>query len=232
MSRRDSAAQPMVPLPASAIGRTTTTGDPAALGRALRASLRQRGVRVRELAVGVAVLAVSTGLFVAMSSDEPRGVAVLTAKVEIARGAEIDSTMLASTVVAADGDLPYLPVSAADEIIGLMSTVDLEQGALLAPSLLEVRSPLGVNEALVGLTVGLESAPSELAPGDSVRLILVSDDVEDGRVVTEIDSSVVVWSVGVLDDLTELRPVSLRVPLDVAGQVASHELVRIVKVGI
>ncbi|MFM8528401.1 MAG: SAF domain-containing protein [Ilumatobacteraceae bacterium] len=232
MPKRVSIPQPSVPVTAVGAGRSSIKGDPAAVGRALRASLQHRGIRTRELAMGVAVLVGSVGLFVAMSGDEPRGVAVLTARTDLKRGTEIDQSMLGSTMVAADADMPYLPAGDASAVIGLISGVDIEQGALMAPSMLEERLPLGSNEALIGLTVGLEGAPSELASGDSVRLILVRDDIEEGRVVTEIESPIVVWSVGVLDDLTELRPVSLRVPLEVAATVAGHDVVRIVKVGV
>jgi len=232
MPKRVSIPQPSVPVTAVGAGRSSIKGDPAAVGRALRASLQHRGIRTRELAMGVAVLVGSVGLFVAMSGDEPRGVAVLTARTDLKRGTEIDQSMLGSTMVAADADMPYLPAGDASAVIGLISGVDIEQGALMAPSMLEERPPLGSNEALIGLTVGLEGAPRELASGDSVRLILVRDDIEKGRVVTEIESPIVVWSVGVLDDLTELRPVSLRVPLEVAATVAGHDVVRIVKVGV
>lgn len=232
MPKRVSVTQPTMSMPVGAVGRSSATSDPAAFGRAVRASLRHRGIRTRELAVGVAILVGSVGLFVAMSSDEPRGVAVLAVRTNLERGTEIDSTMLGATMVSADDDIPYLPAGEAGAVIGLISAVDIEQGALLAPSMLEERSPLGSDEALIGLTIGLDGAPRELAPGDAVRLILVRDDIEEGRVVTSIDSPVVVWSVGVIDDLSELRPVSLRVPLDVAATVAGHDVVRIVKVGV
>jgi len=215
----------------SGIPRASAKSDPVAFGRALQSSLRHRGVRLRELAVGTAVLAASVGLFVAMSSDEPGGAVVLVAAVDVARGERIDSKMLGTAVVSSDEDLPYLPVAEADVVAGLLAGVDLPAGTPLLASMLQERSPLGPAEALVGVTVDASKAPIELAAGDRVRLVIVRDDIEDGRVISELDTFAVVWSVGVVDDLDGERSVSLRIPLSAASLIAGHDDVNIVKVG-
>lgn len=76
--------------------------------------------------------------------------------------------------VAADGEVPTIPVDRIDDLVGRVAATDLTKGSLLAEGQLlpEDQRPLGDGEAVVGTLLAPADSPDALPRGANVEVIV------------------------------------------------------------
>ncbi|MBU3689535.1 MAG: hypothetical protein B7C54_06205 [Acidimicrobiales bacterium mtb01] len=212
---------------------TAVSSNPrvASLGRAVAEPIRRRGVRVPEVAIGLAVIASSIAAFVALGGDSDSGRRVLVSSRDLPAGVVVSESDMSLVAVSSSEALAVLPETLAAEVIGMRTTIDVRAGTPLSASLLSDVTPLDASEGLVGIVVGLNQAPVDLVPGDVVSVVVIDQSVEGISTTTALPFDVSVWGVSAPDDLMKERSVTLRVPLSSIESFIGHDEMHLVKVG-
>lgn len=203
----------------------------ASLGRAVAEPIRRRGVRVPEVAIGLAVIVGSIAAFVALGGDSDSGRKVLVSSRDLPAGAVVSERDLIAVAVSSSESLAVLPESLAADVIGMRTTNEVQSGTPLSSSLLTDVTPLDASDGLVGIVVGLNQAPVDLFPGDVVSVVVIDRSVEGISTTTALPFDVSVWGVSTPDDLMKERSVTLRVPLSSIESFVGHDEMHLVKVG-
>lgn len=171
--------------------------------------------RLPEAVIGALLVLGAILAFVVWQATTSNQQAVLALASDVARGQIIEQADLRTAHLEAEEGLGLLPAEVSGQLVGRRAVADLGAGTLLTEGLLADQPPLEAGQALVGVAVEAAAIPSpDLAPGDAVQVIHTID--TGGRVLTE----------AVVADTEEagpqgLRVVSLKVPLEAAGEVAA-----------
>lgn len=203
----------------------------ASLGRKVAEPIRRRGVRVPEVAVGLAVIAGSIATFVALGGDSNAGRKVVVSSRDLPAGAIVSESDVSLVAVSSSEALAVLPESQAAEVIGLRTTNEIQAGTPLSTSLLSDVTPLDSDEGLLGIVVTLEQAPTDLHAGDMVSVVVIDRSVEGISTTAVLPFDVSVWGISIPDELMKERSVTLRVPLSSIESFVGHDEMHLVKVG-
>ncbi|MEY3091649.1 MAG: hypothetical protein RIU67_432 [Actinomycetota bacterium] len=212
---------------------TAVSSNPrvASLGRAVAEPIRRRGVRIPEVAIGLAVIVASIAAFLTLGGDSDTGRKVLVTSRDLAAGVIVSESDLSPVSVSSSEALAVLPESLAADVIGMRTTNEVPAGTPLSASLLSDVTPLDSDEGLVGVVVGLDQAPIDLFAGDVVSVVVIDRSVEGISFTTALPIDVSVWAVSVPDELMKERSVTLRVPLSSIESFVGHDEMHLVKVG-
>ena len=97
-------------------------------------------------------------------------------------------------------------------------------------SLLADAQPLGVDEALTSVALAPGRLPPDLAAGDDVRIVIITDVGPSAEPVTSlIEEPAVVWAVDAAPDGVDVV-VTVRGPISLAAQMTSASVVQLVRV--
>lgn len=190
------------------------------------------GVRVPEVVVGVMLVVGCAlgGVLWFRSATDPRTVVVAAG--ELPRGHVIAAEDLGAATVSAAEGISLIAGADADELLGRVLQIDLEPGEPITPAVVGDSDPLGPGEALLATSVGPGEYPPSLSPGDAVRVVVVpevgADEVSDSTVT---DRNVMVWAVEAPTEVEPRAVVTLRLPFDLAAEIAVAASVRLVQVG-
>lgn len=213
------------------ITMSAATKKAASIGRIVAQPIRRRGIRIPEVAIGLAIITASIALFALLGRGADEGRRVLVLRSDLGDGQVVDATDLGVVEISASEGLTLLPDTAATELVGMRATSDLLAGTPLSGSQFTDVVPLSRSEGLVGLVVAPQQAPLDLHPGDEVSVVVVDQTVDGLATVTPLTFSASVWSVSIPDGSTSERSVALRVPLGSASLIMGHDELHLVKVG-
>jgi hypothetical protein len=155
----------------------TTTRVTSSNGSApIRLTPPGRRVRVPELALGVLVTvgcALGAVLWHLNSVDR---LPVLAAATAIGRGEVIEASDVRVVYLAADDPVAVLDSSESAAVVGQVASVDLAQGSLLTPDVVEPALLVDAGAGVVGLALEPGQFPTRgLAPGDRVDVVAPTD---------------------------------------------------------
>ncbi len=192
-------------------------------------------VRGPELIVGVLVVAGCAlgAVLWHQSSTSTRQALVLAQAVE--RGHVFEPADFAAADVSAQG-MRLVAFADRDLMVGRIAATDLEAASPVTDSVAVEQVPLGDGESLVGCRLEAGEFPAGLAPGANVRVILVLEhattpDATPTKESVELPSTAVVESVEPLTNAADAMVATLRLPSELAAQVAAADGVRLVQVG-
>ena len=192
-------------------------------------------IRVPEVLVGIVVVAGSAlgALLWHQSSTTTRQALVLAHAVE--RGHVFELADFAPADVSARG-MRLVAYADRDAMVGRIATTDLEAASPVTQSVAAAEVPLADGESLVGTRLEAGEFPVGLTAGASVEVILVvehatSTDSAPTRESIALDRAAVVEAVEPLANAADTVVATLRLPSDLAQQVAAADGVRLVQIG-
>ena len=207
----------------------TTDGKPLARGAALRLEPPAGQARQRKLswvALGLVVI-LTGGLFgvVTLARVADR-TPVLALAGPIERGEALTEAHLRVVNVASDEQLPLVPATDRDGLVGLTATGPLPEGALLADGQFSDGQQVAAGFSVVGLALQPGEYPiAALTAGDRVEVVRTPDptgarsDGGTGAAVLADDAEV--FAVGPLSETSAGLMVSLTVPADAGPAIAA-----------
>ncbi len=152
--------------------------------------------RLPELAVGVVLIGLGAIGALALADRQPPRAEVLIWANDVARGQQVAPSDLSVASIDSDTPVDVVEASAAGEVVGRTVAFDVPVGGFVSSSLLQVRSVIPDEFAVVGLRLGAGSYPvSSLSVGDVVDLVTTEPLVgwEDPVVVAAAEVFDVLW---------------------------------------
>lgn len=157
---------------------------------------------------------------------------VLVTAGPVDRGVVIGEEDLVAAEVRGGHGLGLVTGDAVDGVVGRRALVDLPAGTPVVAAMFGELPRLSRDEALVGVALDRGQAPTDLAEGDRVGIVVVPDPVaienEPARLLVD---AALVWSIEPADEFEPRAVVTLGVPIGVATEIAAAHGVRLVRVG-
>lgn len=203
--------------------------------RALSDDLDQvskRKRRVPEMALGLVLVVGGAFGALMMYRSGTESVTVVASSHRLQRGQLISPSDLVATEV--PGSVAHLFVRGLDaqSLVGKTIAVDVDAHVPLSSLMVTANRPLQTSEALTSAPVEVGNYPSEIAPGDLVRVVLAPEITMSAATPPLMFEGVVtVWSIRPPEDFSDSAVITLRGPLDLAMAVAGAGRVHIVLVG-
>lgn len=203
--------------------------------RALPDDLDQAGEkkrRVPEMVLGlVLVIGGAFGALV-MYRSGTESVTVVSSSHKLQRGQLISSSDLVATEIPGGAAQFFVRGPEAQSLIGKTISVDVDAHVPLSTLMVTVNRPLESSEALTSVSVEMGDYPSEIAPGDRVRVVLAPEITLSAVSSPQMFENVVsVWSIQLPENFSDQAVITLRGPLDLAMAVAGAGRIHIVLVG-
>lgn len=151
-------------------------------------SRRQRGVRVPQLLLSMLVVAVFALLAVWWQASTTSRTPVLALANDVEVGVPLTRADLTEVYINSDVPTSHESPDFVDLFVGVTPLADLEAGTLITGSMFRSSTSLGSNEAMVGVRVSGDEAPSGLAIGDQVQVLVGGG---DGGVTVLVPDAVV-----------------------------------------
>lgn len=186
------------------------------------AERQRRRVRLPWVAAGVVLVAGAAVAAAVLVGDLAGRDAVLGLARPVERGEVLAAEDVTTVAVALDGQVPALPASAADQVVGRRVVAALPAGALVTPELLAGDVAVAADERVVGVALDAGEYPvSGLRPGDVVTVVAAYPGDGDGPGAAQVlvDAATVFAVEPVTEGLAQLL-VSVTVPADRAAAVA------------
>lgn len=211
-------------------GQRTST-DGSSRNRSSAATTGARRVRVPELGLGLLIIAVTVLAALMWSRSLTSTTSVVVAAESIRRGEVLDEGNVIAVEVRGGTELGLLPAARLDDVMGQVALVDLPAGdPIVAATVGSLPRPTA-DEVLVAVALERGAAPTDLAAGDVVGVVLVPDaSMLDGQQPTMLRDTAVVRLIDAADDYDTRAVVTLGVSVHVATEVAAASDVRLVRV--
>jgi hypothetical protein len=165
---------------------------------------------ILEMALGVALVVGGAVGVVAWQRHITTPQTVVIAARDLRRGDTLAITDLTTaTLVGARGVQLSTPTEVID-LVGGTVRVDMAAGTLATPAMVERRTPPGQGEALVSVALRPGETPTDLAPGDLVRMVTVRLDPLSALAPVVTYDLAEVWAVRAPTDLDPTTIVTLR----------------------
>lgn len=186
-------------------------------------------MRLPEVVLGVMLVAGCALAAVIWQQRADTTTTIVVAGRAIPRGTEITAADLRGAEI---GGETGAMVSGQDALtlIGRVAVVDIGADVPMTMSLLADAQPLGVDEALTSVALAPGRLPPDLAAGDDVRIVIITDAGPSAEPVTSlIGEPAVVWAVDAAPDGVD-TVVTVRGPISLAAQMTSASVVQLVRV--
>lgn len=135
---------------------------------------RQRGIRVPQLLLSLLVVAVFSLLAVWWQASTTARIPVLALANDVEVGVPLTRSDLTEVYINSDVPTAHESPDFADLFVGVRPVVNLDAGTVITGTMFRSSTALAPNEALVGVRVTGDEAPSGLVAGDQVQ-VLVDD---------------------------------------------------------
>jgi len=188
--------------------------------------------RVPEMALGlVLVIGGALGAMLMYRSGTESQTVVASSRA-LQRGHVIMSSDLVAAEVPGDAAKFFVAGADAQSLVGQTLAVDIGSRVPLSSVMVSANTPLLATEALISAAVAVGNFPTEIAPGDHVRVVLAPEMSMSAATSPRMFETVVtVWSVRLPENFSDHAVITLRGSLDLATAVAGAGKVHIVLVG-
>jgi hypothetical protein len=204
-------------------------------GRTLPDDLDQVGDkkrRIPEMALGLVLVVGGAFGALMMYRSGTESVTVVASSHRLQRGQLISSSDLIAAEMAGSAAQFFVRGLDAQSLVGKTIAVDVGAHVPLSMLMVTANRPLQSSEALTSAPVDVGNYPSEIAPGDLVRVVLAPEiTMSTGSLPQMFEDVVTVWSVQLPEKFSDQTVITLRGPLDLAMAIAGAGRVHIVLVG-
>ena len=203
--------------------------QPNTLTQAASSSRKQR---VPEMAIGIALVIGGAVGSLLLFQSATNTITVVSAAHVLSRGHVIVSSDLLAMELSEQSGKAFVKAVDAQSLVGKSMAIDIDPSTPIHPSMLQVRDPLSVGEALTSAAVEVGDFPPTLADGDRVQVVFAPDISSGGALPPALYGQVVtVWSIVQPDNSLSAAVITLRGPVDLALAIAGAGKVHVALLG-
>lgn len=188
--------------------------------------------RMPEMALGLVLVVGGAFGALMMYRSGTESVTVVASAHKLYRGQLISPSDLVATEMPGSAAHFFVKGPDAKSLVGKTAAIDVDGHVPLSTLMVTTNTPLSPSEALTSAPVDIGNYPSEIAPGDRVRVVLAPElTMSAATAPLMFEDVVTVWSIQFPEDFSDQAVVTLRGPLALAMAVASAGRIHIVLVG-
>ena len=213
--------------------RPSLNGNSIAPPDVLKKSARSpRKQRVPEMAIGIALVIGGALGSLLLFQSATNTITVVSASHFLSRGHVIEPSDLLAMELSEQSGRAFVKAADAQSLVGKSMAIDIDPSTPIHRSMLQIRDPLTVGEALTSAAVEVGDFPPTLADGDRVQVVFAPDISSGGALPPALYGQVVtVWSIVQPDNSLSAAVITLRGPVDLALAIAGAGKVHVALLG-
>ena len=213
--------------------RPSLNGNSIAPPDVLKKSARSpRKQRVPEMAIGIALVIGGALGSLLLFQSATNTITVVSASHFLSRGHVIEPSDLLAMELSEQSGRAFVKAADAQSLVGKSMAIDIDPSTPIHRSMLQIRDPLTVGEALTSAAVDVGDFPPALADGDRVQVVFAPDITSGGALPPALYGQIVtVWSIVQPDNSLSAAVITMRGPVDLALAIAGAGKVHVALLG-
>lgn len=213
--------------------RPSANGNSIAPPDVLKKSARSpRKQRVPEMAIGIALVIGGALGSLLLFQSATNTITVVSASHFLPRGHVIAPSDLLAMELSEQSGRAFVKAADAQSLVGKSMAIDIDPSTPIHRSMLQIRDPLTVGEALTSAAVDVGDFPPALADGDRVQVVFAPDITSGGALPPALYGQIVtVWSIVQPDNSLSAAVITMRGPVDLALAIAGAGKVHVALLG-
>ena len=213
--------------------RPSLNGNSIAPPDVLKKSARSpRKQRVPEMAIGIALVIGGALGSLLLFQSATNTITVVSASHFLPRGHVIAPSDLLAMELSEQSGRAFVKATDAQSLVGKSMAIDIDPSTPIHRSMLQIRDPLTVGEALTSAAVDVGDFPPALADGDRVQVVFAPDITSGGALPPALYGQIVtVWSIVQPDNSLSAAVITMRGPVDLALAIAGAGKVHVALLG-
>ena len=213
--------------------RPSVNGNSIAPPDVLKKSARSpRKQRVPEMAIGIALVIGGALGSLLLFQSATNTITVVSASHFLPRGHVIAPSDLLAMELSEQSGRAFVKATDAQSLVGKSMAIDVDPSTPIHRSMLQIRDPLTVGEALTSAAVDVGDFPPALADGDRVQVVFAPDITSGGALPPALYGQIVtVWSIVQPDNSLSAAVITMRGPVDLALAIAGAGKVHVALLG-
>ena len=213
--------------------RPSLNGNSIAPPDVLKKSARSpRKQRVPEMAIGIALVIGGALGSLLLFQSATNTITVVSASHFLPRGHVIAPSDLLAMELSEQSGRAFVKAADAQSLVGKSMAIDIDPSTPIHRSMLQIRDPLTVGEALTSAAVDVGDFPPALADGDRVQVVFAPDITSGGALPPALYGQIVtVWSIVQPDNSLSAAVITMRGPVDLALAIAGAGKVHVALLG-
>ena len=213
--------------------RPSVNGNTIAPPDVLKKSARSpRKQRVPEMAIGIALVIGGALGSLLLFQSATNTITVVSASHFLPRGHVIAPSDLLAMELSEQSGRAFVKAVDAQSLVGKSMAIDIDPSTPIHRSMLQIRDPLTVGEALTSAAVDVGDFPPALADGDRVQVVFAPDITSGGALPPALYGQIVtVWSIVQPDNSLSAAVITMRGPVDLALAIAGAGKVHVALLG-
>ena len=213
--------------------RPSVNGNSIAPPDVLKKSARSpRKQRVPEMAIGIALVIGGALGSLLLFQSATNTITVVSASHFLPRGHVIAPSDLLAMELSEQSGRAFVKATDAQSLVGKSMAIDVDPSTPIHRSMLQIRDPLTVGEALTSAAVDVGDFPPALADGDRVQVVVAPDITSGGALPPALYGQIVtVWSIVQPDNSLSAAVITMRGPVDLALAIAGAGKVHVALLG-
>ena len=213
--------------------RPSVNGNSITPPDVLKKSARSpRKQRVPEMAIGIALVIGGALGSLLLFQSATNTITVVSASHFLSRGHVIESSDLLAMELSEQSGRAFVKATDAQSLVGKSMAIDIDPSTPIHRSMLQIRDPLTVGEALTSAAVDVGDFPPALADGDRVQVVFAPDITSGGALPPALYGQIVtVWSIVQPDNSLSAAVITMRGPVDLALAIAGAGKVHVALLG-
>ena len=213
--------------------RPSVNGNSITPPDVLKKSARSpRKQRVPEMAIGIALVIGGALGSLLLFQSATNTITVVSASHFLPRGHVIEPSDLLAMELSEQSGRAFVKATDAQSLVGKSMAIDIDPSTPIHRSMLQIRDPLTVGEALTSAAVDVGDFPPALADGDRVQVVFAPDITSGGALPPALYGQIVtVWSIVQPDNSLSAAVITMRGPVDLALAIAGAGKVHVALLG-
>jgi hypothetical protein len=213
--------------------RPSVNGNSITPPDVLKKSARSpRKQRVPEMAIGIALVIGGALGSLLLFQSATNTITVVSASHFLPRGHVIAPSDLLAMELSEQSGRAFVKAVDAQSLVGKSMAIDIDPSTPIHRSMLQIRDPLTVGEALTSAAVDVGDFPPALADGDRVQVVFAPDITSGGALPPALYGQIVtVWSIVQPDNSLSAAVITMRGPVDLALAIAGAGKVHVALLG-
>ena len=213
--------------------RPSVNGNSIAPPDVLKKSARSpHKQRVPEMAIGIALVIGGALGSLLLFQSATNTITVVSASHFLPRGHVIAPSDLLAMELSEQSGRAFVKAVDAQSLVGKSMAIDIDPSTPIHRSMLQIRDPLTVGEALTSAAVDVGDFPPALADGDRVQVVFAPDITSGGALPPALYGQIVtVWSIVQPDNSLSAAVITMRGPVDLALAIAGAGKVHVALLG-
>ena len=213
--------------------RPSVNGNSITPPDVLKKSARSpRKQRVPEMAIGIALVIGGALGSLLLFQSATNTITVVSASHFLPRGHVIAPSDLLAMELSEQSGRAFVKAVDAQSLVGKSMAIDIDPSTPIHRSMLQIRDPLTVGEALTSAAVDVGDFPPALADGDRVQVVFAPEITSGGALPPALYGQIVtVWSIVQPDNSLSAAVITMRGPVDLALAIAGAGKVHVALLG-